>query len=387
MITIQYLEPGPHIAAISPSQVQLKLQTAFDHIPIDCLLLGWDIPSVLEEVCRTVTSRAGIKLYRWQPLLTGDGTLYPEIKWRTRNLEMMPIAGFRGLPEFTFICPNNSEARSIILAHTVELAQLGRYDGIFLDRMRYPSPSADPVNLLSCFCEDCHNAALEIGLNLVDVRRSLLDIDEGNLLRVLCGEPHEPLSAFLDFRQQSITQFIAEIAENIRFAGLEIGLDCFSPSLTRMVGQDLGGLVPLAEWTKIMVYGHAFGPASLPFEITNLANWLIERQDLDESDALSLLTEIIKLPLPALLTHLRNTGLPPESLAEEYDRGRQVTDSTNLLVGIELVEIAGVSELNATQIEDDLRAIKTVDSNGLSLSWDLWQIPLERLELVRSVWF
>ena len=203
MITIQYLEPGPHIVEITPAQAGLKLKAAIDQIPIDCLLLGWDIPYQLEETCRNITSQEGIKHYRWQPLLTGDGTLYPENDFRTRNLWMRPLTGFRGLPEFTFICPNNPRAHTAILSHIIDLAQSGRYDGIFLDRMRYPSPAADPVNMLSCFCEDCQKAAYKEGLDLEDVRNSLLDLEGTTLIRVLCGEQLQPLSDFLEFRQHS----------------------------------------------------------------------------------------------------------------------------------------------------------------------------------------
>ena len=56
------------------------------------------------------------------------------------------------------------------------------------------------------------------------------------------------------------------------------------------------------------------------------------------------------------------------------------------LTGIELVEIPRVSTLNDTQIKADLGAIKALGADGLALSWDLWHMPLERLELVRSVW-
>jgi len=118
-----------------------------------------------------------------------------------------------------------------------------------------------------------------------------------------------------------------------------------------------------------------------------LADWLIESQEIEEAHALAVLAEIINLPLPAFLSSLRDTGLFPEALAIEYDRGQQIVDHGKLLAGIELVEMPGVSELNTAQIEADLRAIKNVGAGGLSLSWDLWLIPLERLEIVNFVWF
>ncbi len=390
MITIQYLEPGPHIAEISPQKAGDKLQAALALLPVDTLLLGWEIPAALEDICRNVAARAGTKLYRWHPLFTGDGTIYPEEEWRTRNLKGQPLPGFRGLPEFTFVCPNNPAARDVILTHISELAQSGRYEGILLDRMRFPSPAADPVNSLACFCEHCHQTAAKIGLDLAEIRQSLSDTGALNALGVLFGEKDcdaTNLADFLEFRQHTITGFIQEAGSIIRSADLEVGLDCFSPSLTRMVGQNLSALAPLADWTKIMVYAHAFGPATLPFEFTDLANWLIEQKGFDERYALAKLTKFTSLSLPAQRVTLHKKGFPPEALAAEIILGQRRADSSQLLAGIELVEMPGVSELNAAQIEADLVAIKAAGADGLSISWDLWHIPLERLELVRAVWF
>ena len=69
----------------------------------------------------------------------------------------------------------------------------------------------------------------------------------------------------------------------MRAADLEVGLDCFSPALTRLVGQDLAALAPLADWTKLMVYGHARGPATLPYEIGALADWLAATGDFSKA--------------------------------------------------------------------------------------------------------
>ena len=390
MITIQYLEPGPHLAEIPAQQVENKLQTALDMLPVDCLLLGWNIPPVFEDICRKVVSGTKTKLYRWHPLLTGDGTIYPGEAWRTRNLDGVALPGFRGLPEFTFVCPNNPAAREKICTRLAYIARSARYDGIFLDRMRFPSPAADPISSLACFCEHCQKAAADFGLDLAGVRQMLMNIDKLSLLRLLFSEivpEAQSLTAFLDFRQTTITQFIEEITSIVRSFGLEVGLDCFSPSLTRMVGQNLASLSPLADWTKIMVYGHAFGPATLPFEFSDLVNWLINHEKTEEAHALSEPSKITGFPFPISVSALKETGFPPETLAAEVTFGRQMGREDKLLAGIELVEMSGVSELNSAQIEADLRAIKNAGADGLSLSWDLWRIPLERLELVNSVWF
>ena len=152
-----------------------------------------------------------------------------------------------------------------------------------------------------------------------------------------------------------------------------------------MVGQDLEALSPLVDWTKIMVYGHAYGPASLPYELTHLAEWLVQDDDMSESKALESISKIFGFSLPSSLRAFRSRGMESKDLVLEYSRGIRNSDS-KLLAGIELVDIPGISELSAAQIEADLGALKETGADGLAISWDLWRIPLERLEWVARLW-
>jgi hypothetical protein len=135
-----------------------------------------------------------------------------------------------------------------------------------------------------------------------------------------------------------------------------------------------------------MIYGHAFGPATLPFELSGLLTWLRKNQEIDELMALANLWGISSLPITMDLRSIKHLELSPESIAVEYESGKRMAGNSTLLAGIELVEVSGVSELNSFQIEADLRALKAVNADGLSISWDLWHIPLDRLDIVRSVW-
>jgi hypothetical protein len=193
------------------------------------------------------------------------------------------------------------------------------------------------------------------------------------------------LSAFLDFRARSVMGLVEAATDVIHGEGLAVGLDCFAPALARMVGQDLGVLDGCAEWTKVMTYGHTLGPAGLPFELLQLADWLVDRRGVGESQALDWLSQASGLPLPRSRDALRARGLAPAALEVEVRQAR-ATGIRNLLAGIELVEIEAVAQLNREQIERDLRAFKAAGADGLVLSWDLWHMPLERLELVEAIW-
>jgi len=173
MITLQYLEPGHHITGIQPNAAQTKLRAAFEILPIDALLIGWDIPEALEDVCKAEADQYGVKLYRWHPLLCSDGSFSYQAEWCNMNLRGGRISGFHGLPEFTFLCPNHPVAREIIQKNISGIAQSSFYDGIFLDRMRFSSPSQNPIDMLACFCDHCYRESSAKGLELKSVQQSL----------------------------------------------------------------------------------------------------------------------------------------------------------------------------------------------------------------------
>ncbi len=391
---VQYLEPNPETVALAPQAVGDRLQAAFERLPISYVLLGWDLPAPLVQVCRDITRQAGAKLFLWHPLLTANDAA-PAPDWLTRGPGGEPVAGFQGMPEFTFLCPNQPAARAFILRRLEEVLDGGIYDGVFLDRIRYPSPAAHPDRRLTCFCEHCRRAAAAAGLELAAVQHALTRLPASargleTFIQCLLSPTTSAnadvasLNAFLDFRAASVQRIVWEAAEMIHKKELDVGLDCFAPSLTRMVGQDLAQLTQVCEWIKVMTYLHTLGPAGLPFELLDLAQWLIEEKAIPEAQALAWLSTVTQLPLPATRAALREQGLPSEALITEVSRARGAGVHP-LWMGIELVEIPGVSHLESTRLERDLATLRTAHVDGLVLSWDLWHIPLERLEQVRKV--
>lgn len=393
MFTIQYLEPNAAISAFTASDVRARLRAAFDNLPIDIVIVGWDVPPALVEACAQETRRVNAQLYLWHPLLTGSDTLPPRLDWQTIALTGEPVSGYRQLPEFTFLCPNRSAVAEAVLVRLRQAIRRHPFDGVFLDRIRFPAPLPQLDRDLACFCADCQRAA---DLDLAEAQRHLRALFATadwlrTALRLIFAPDREspndlrPLAQFLDFREQTITRTVQAAAQVIREEGLAVGLDCFSPILTRSVGQNLTALTGTCDWIKVMTYAHAFGPAGLPYELSGLTQWLIERRSWSEADALQAIAEAAHLPLPRALDDLREQGLPPEILGHEIQRGRAAGVKT-LLAGIELVDLEGVTRLNAAQIAADLEALRDAQPAGLALSWDLWWMPPERLTQVRTIW-
>jgi hypothetical protein len=391
-IAVQYMEtydPELH----TPGAVVQCLQAAFDRLPIGMVLLGWNTPRPLADLCAAVAARHKARLFLWHPLLSGDGVFFPRPEWRPIDLDGESLSGFQGQPEFTFVCPNHPAARQAALEHLSVVLRDSPFQGVFLDRIRYPSPASDPHELLACFCQACRQAASQEGLDLEAVRLFLtnrLSQPEGGraLVESLLTPRHarseaDLLEDFLDFRQRSINRIVQEAADRVTAQGMAVGLDCFSPRLTRMVGQDLTTLNATCEWIKIMTYTHTLGPAGLPFELLGLAGWLTRHDHLSPIRAMRCLAEASGLPLPASLSGLRTQGLAPEAILAEVQLGRSLHVS-RLWMGAALVDLPGINAVSGDQYAADLAACREAAPDGLVLSWDLWHISPERLEQVRA---
>jgi hypothetical protein len=397
LFSIQYLEDSPEIPTIPVDVARKRLRSAFERLPIAQVLIGWNLPDALREACAEECARAGTKFYRWHPLLTGDGKFMPKPEWQCIALNGDPIAGFRNMPEFTFVCSNRPVVRETILAHLREVLGRGHYQGVFLDRIRHPSPAGNLNQLLGCFCDDCQRVAAQEGLDLVVVREQILAFlktADGIKQVVQALFKHDDgkektaavtgLRTLLDFRVRTVNRMVEAAAQMAKEHHLEVGLDCWSATMTHMVGQDLAALTPHGDWTKVMTYGHTLGPAGIPYELLELADWLIEQCGFDEPEAMRLLTEASGLALPGNRIELKNPGLSSAALKAETQLARQVVDT--LLAGIELVDMPGVTVLNNDQIRADVAAYREAGADGLAISWDLRHIPLEHLALVNQAW-
>lgn len=377
-IAAQFLEYAPR--AVTPAQVRRQLREAFEILPLSIIILGWDLPSRLEDAVAEECAKHQAALYRWHPLLASDAGFVLPTEWRPVNLHGEPVPGFKDLPEFTFMCPNRTDVREWIAERIEVAAQGGIYQGLFFDRMRWPSPAEDPGRHLACFCKYCRRIASDSGLDLEAARRRiewyLSDADRARILiQALFRPVDDPLlESFFEFRLHSVTRTIQYAARLAQSHGLKVGLDCFSPSLTRMVGQDLSALDKCCDWIKLMTYPRVLGPAGLPFELNALSKWLADKYNVNETEASEIVNRASGLPLS-------RAGLDSVSLAHEIQRGRDA-GITNLFAGIALVEVEGIHHLTLEQVEADLAVCHSLQVDGLVLSWDLWHIPHQYISAV-----
>jgi hypothetical protein len=394
LLTIQYLEDTTGIERQTPADWAKLLDQAFEILPLTHVVMGWKVPAPILQACDNVTAAHFARLYHWHPLLTGDGNFPMKPEWRVIGLDGNPVGAYNEKEAFTFICPNQPEAAEVILDNLKYQLSLFDYQGVFLDRIRYPSPGADPTNRLGCFCKYCQRAAAQQGVDLVEIRRALKHMTASangiiDLALELVGWQEfgqSPLSLLLAFRQTSITRLI-ELATDLALTlGVEVGLDCFSPALARMVGQDLVELSYHARWIKLMIYGHTLAPAGLPFELLGLIDHLTKRTGLSWPEAAGRVAEAAGFSFPDERDELVRDGMPTESLADEMKAvGGKL--QCPALAGVELIDLPGITHIDDERLEKDLNALMFLRPGGLALSWDLQHTPLTRLQLVNRILF
>jgi len=383
----QYLETLPTL--ITPAAALHRLREAFARLPISMVLLGWDLPPKFDEVIADETARQGAQLYRWQPWLTSDARTDLPPEWAVVGPDSTPIPGYNNDPAFSFVCPNHSGVADLLEERLSSIAARGIFQGVFLDRIRFPSPVDDPAKRLGCFCRYCTRLA-GASLDLEPVRRYLLSSlsNKASARQLVCSllgssdSPGSPLETFLDFRASSITRTIASAKRQAASLSLSLGLDCFSPALTRMVGQDLQLLDSVCDWIKLMTYPRVFGPAGLPFELLGLASWLV-RTGWTEPEAIGILSDATGLTFPENLTVLRQSGLKSGVIAHEVEYGRTL-GVTHLLAGIAMAVTNHAYKPTLEQVQADIIATRNAD--GLVISWDLWLTPMEHLDTIRTLW-
>jgi len=377
---IQYLEPGPHLDQVSPRQVAQRLHAFLSALPIEGVLLGWDLPTALVEACAQEAQKAGTALYLWHPLLTAQGAPPQWPSWRAIGPTGQPVPAYRNLPEFTFLCPNHPEAREFAMARLRKASQEGPFAGVFLDRIRWPSPSEGWRSHMACFCPFCRRVAAQKGVDLAAVQQALCKNPLTTALTAMY-EKDGPLGAWARWREEVISAFVREAAEALRSERKCVGLDAWSPALAPLVGQALEALSPWADWVKVMTYRHTWGPAGLPYEVAHLA-WQMAAEE-GEEKALGTLGNLLGLPLPQGLSAFPQ-GFPPQVLALEGQRACALVKQTPLWVGLDFVEIPGVCHADEPDIRASLRALHGVPLAGVILSWDGWHIPLKRLAWLKG---
>jgi hypothetical protein len=299
---------------------------------------------------------------------------------------------------FRFVCPNNPIARQKTLRRLREL--LGRYSfaGVFLDKIRFPSPANGLDEVLSCFCDHCRGAAAAVGLDLDAVvkmfeARTAVASDISMVEGGIGGEApwldalaraNPILSRFLRFRADSITSLVAEAHEEAGRLGRKVAMDLFSPCLAQLVGQDYRGLAHFCAWAKPMTYRVARGPAGLRLEIPALVEGVARLFEIDEPRILDWTARNARAFDRDMLRQTRDSAVPLPVMVSEISAAIRAMDSIPVYFGLELVSHPGIIDITPPLVREMVQAGHAANAAGLIISWDLLHAPLDGIKALAA---
>lgn len=301
-----------------------------------------------------------------------------------------------GEEQFLFLCPNTRLALARVFEIYKTLIEQVEFDGVFLDRIRYPSCANGFESLFTCFCDACQQRFAELyDDSLEDYKRTILtllsqlrrfsdhDLAQCNRLESLWSSVD--LDRFFLFRARNIYHTIKRFTEGAASQGVQVGLDLFTPSLAPFVAQDYRLLSACCDWLKPMSYCHAIGPAGVPLEILCLLRALRTLcPEVNDLQRIAFCERILNVALPETEKAIQQQGIPEVFVAHELEkiRGFALPQELEIYPGVEMVKHPHF-DLNIDQpiLEKYLAAIQG-SAHGLVASWNLLYIPEDHWKIM-----
>jgi hypothetical protein len=286
---------------------------------------------------------------------------------------------------FRFACPNNPAVRQKAVGRLRELLARYAFSGVFLDKIRFPSPANGVDEMLSCFCDYCRDEAKRVDLDLDSVLEILADRaidpcasgpetsgpeDSPWLDALLVGSP--VLSHFARFRADSV----AALAEEARRMARKVSLDLFSPCLAPLVGQDYVRLKRHCDWAKPMTYRLAQGPAGLRLEIPALIGGVTRRFGLDEERIVTWSARNAAFD-SGMFLETQERAVPMSFIQAEIDAAVRALAPVPVYFGLELIRQPGIVDVDQAHVVDMVKAGRAANAAGLVISWDLMHTPID----------
>ena len=349
-----------------------KIDLIQDRHPGAALVCGLDAPAEVYERIRAAAKAKGSLLYLWLPVFSEWDDLAAFDPLTDRNGR--PFLQNADLPGgFRFRCPQSERNRDLFFAESLKRLEAVPFDGVFLDRIRYPSFQFGLEGVLSCFCEKCREKYRSLGFDPDRLAGACEALEE----RVRRGEDDplgltgfdgsrwemkDPdLKALFDSRCVIITDAIRDLGSRYREKGCRIGLDLFTPALGYFTGQDIKSLAPLADFVKPMLYLHTLAPAGLPYELdvtgsalgSGTKNRLLGLCGADDAGSLA---------------------------AREIASIRERIPGATVYCGMEINRVRDLAPVGPDEIRRTLGVFRAAGAEGVMPSWSFLSAPDENIE-------
>lgn len=381
-----------------------KLNEAKKYVNLGALMIWADTSEKTFQMIVDICNDLNIEIYLWYPIL---GTIpeyslkkYEKVESFNRTRGYGKIAHWDKIntyPEdFSFACPNNEKLIDKVFNDFKIKFNKYNFDGVFLDRIRFPAPSNGFEMLFTCFCDFCKDRFLKENSDNLETYRNLVKLYYKNLQNLNYNDlikiksfkdllfPPE-ITKFYNFRTQSIYRVIKKFSKYVKEKNKKVGLDVFSPSLADIVSQDFSILSDLCHWFKPMIYCHSKEPAGIPLEIYSLLKALMHlNSNLNENELLNIFEKILDTKLPDKIDDILKKGIPESFLTTELNKIKKLRLPRNIdyYPGFEVVQKTSNCIIDEKILENYLKEITNMYIKGITLSWNIIEIPKNNFRFI-----
>lgn len=351
-----------------------RLERLLSQISIEAVIIGWTADRELyNELYRYLNDR-GIKMHLWYPLFSEVGLFRPLQKVvGHRGAEIKSYAFHEG-ENFEFYCPADGDNLKMTVEIFEELYKGVSYDGVFLDKIRYPAFSNGVEGLFTCFCPGCCEKMEGAGLALKETVRAVERVlKQSGLLLELESCSHGEVSfkdplleSLFRFKNETIFKSLSTVTNHFRKRDKMVGFDLYAPSLSYFCGQNINSLIELCDFVKPMYYRRTRAPAGLPFELDFLIKESarpFSREQFQQKLGLSGSAEV----------------LTDGEMVKELN---SINTGEKIYVGFEVNRVEGVVDSESSYIERCLQVAEDSKAGGVVLSWNLMDFPEDNLNYI-----
>jgi hypothetical protein len=389
---------------LAPSRVAARVGAMAHEVPLDILAVGWTERPDLFRMLTAQGTRLSKEVFLWYPILSDYPGFDPSHLVVTRGAgRSTGWKGYEGTgirESFKQSCPNNPQAAAATLGSLEKLLAEYEFDGVFVDKIRFPSMANGLQETFSCFCPFCREKAARRGLDLDEVKAALggaetraagmgagtaaADLPPGARWLEEFTAEQPVVRQFLRFRADSINEFLATTERRVRNMGRKVSLDVFSPLLAPLVGQDFPFMARHADWVKPMIYRFGNGPSSLRTEIPATIRELGGHLRRDERSAMSWACSRVEGLEGSTLGQIEHAA--PLGLIQAESRAAvRLFAETPVYLGVESVSIPGGMQVSPAHVEEILDIGVRAGVGGFVLSWDLLHTPIENVMPLKSL--
>lgn len=252
-------------------QIKNKVENIIERKKIKTVIFGWHLDKSLNQSVLDFFHSKNIACYFWLPVLS-------EIDLMKDSQPIVNYTGQQGQSvqviedeSFSFLCPTNLMNYNNVCDLYKEYISELSFDGIFLDKIRFPSFANGYEEGFGCFCESCEEIYKKHDIDLGHLKNLFINHDD----RLLDGHYDEyghyifnddNVDLFYKTRAHMISEFVGNLCDYFHSHNLKVGLDIYAPFFAYHCGQDIYKLSKKADFLKPMFYRFTTAPAGMQYE-------------------------------------------------------------------------------------------------------------------------